>query len=154
MTNADEKTRVSEFANELAWSLLEKGKSFAPTPTCIISSSSNDDSISKLTGATEGSEGTHTHHYLPRSKHDDSPLSKRSRRYKKATQARCMWCSRVHSNTNVKTQLICIECDAGFCNERSGRPCWKNHVAFGGVPKSPTKRRRHDALSSTISVDY
>ena len=153
MFNDDEKTRISEFANELAWSLLQKGKSFTPTPTCIIANNnSTDDSISKLTNATESSEGSHSQLFLMRTRKDDYYV--RSRRYKKASQARCMWCSRVHGNTNVKTQLICVECDAGFCNERSGRPCWRNHIVYGGVPESPSKKRRHDRFSSAISVDY
>ena len=72
MFNDDEKTRISEFANELAWSLLQKGKSFAPTPSCIIANNNSaDDSISKLTNATESSEGSHTHLFLTRTRKDD-----------------------------------------------------------------------------------
>ena len=54
-------------------------------------------------------------------------------------QILCVWCSRVEGVLR-KTVIKCKECGVGFCNEKTGRQCWTNHVKNGGPPDGKKRK--------------
>ena len=147
-----ESRNLLKFADELAYSLLEKAENsehrpgviLCPLSTTTDNSGSKSPSQSTLTPddfcATPTSNGPHSKH-TPKYYIRKKGTRTRSETSSGGKQARCVWCSRVEGKKNVKTQLTCEECGTGFCNPKSGRDCWNKHVAHGGPLIRPPRKR-------------
>lgn len=76
----------------------------------------------------------HTKVYLPTYAQMVRSGQKRTRTTHWPTQRRCIWCSRLHDKQH-KTQLVCRECNYGFCDKRrTGRNCWQLYMDHNGPP--------------------
>ena len=138
---------VSEYLVEMALKMEKDEKEQQETDQVIVSVESSETTLSSLTGISN--DHKHTREYLSGKK---NPATTRTGK-RKASQARCMWCSRIDGLT-CKTQLRCIQCGVGFCAEKSGRRCCANHVCNDGPPaKQPQQRKKQSRRCTIVAFD-
>ena len=138
--------KIVVFAGDVAESLIDMAEELEreaarPPPElalCVQVPVATNSPVSSLTGCSN--EHRHTKVWLSGNRGRNT-----------LSQSRCMWCSRTENRTS-KTKLKCLECDVGFCAEKTGRKCWKNHVMNDGPPPKPiTKRRKRGRMIDIVS---
>ena len=141
--------RIVSFANRLCFNILfETDKNIQPLDELMITESmatakssitAPEDSPQKKDASVPNF--THTMVKLPLMK-TEPKLHTRSGSVGSSSytkQIRCVWCSRVEGVMR-KTVIKCKECGVGFCNVKTGRQCWMNHVKNGGPPDGKKRK--------------
>ena len=152
-----EKRQIVKFAGDLSESLLEMAGDMEAAEEAmeeaqtnagaVVTVESSDSTLSSLTGHTN--DHKHTKEFLT---YKGSKSATRSGR-KVASQARCLWCSRTEGK-QCKTQVRCVQCGVGFCDAKSGRKCWANHVLNDGPPpKQPQQRNKRSCVCQVVTGD-
>ena len=144
--------RLVEFSADLSESLLDLSRNYESSQRRPLDNinvcpevTSTESSISSITYSSNKEK--HKRVYLT-DKNSKSTAQTRGKML--ASQARCMWCSRIN-NKICKTQLMCQQCGVGFC-DRSDRQCWRLHVINDGPPTKPKQKRRSQKRYRTSDI--
>ena len=131
--------KLLTFTDRLSFSILESAaeqEQIKKTEEATEKETIKKRKINTDTIAYQKNQRLHLDYWLPKSnKNNVVPgICELTESKRHGCQAHCMWCSRINNKVS-KTRLICVNCDASFCPNSTGRDCWNAHIIHGGVPE-------------------
>ena len=136
---SDESVPFLDFVHSLAYELVQKGLQLR----CDLTHSHHRGTAPHVAATVAGSNGAQDMNGdVHKIEHTDL-RKKKSNGFSVYKQMYCRYCAVIHGKGQVKTTWKCGRCNIALCDEvKTGRPCFRAHVAMNAGDLGKLKQRK------------